>query len=283
MHSHGWDLLTRSVVGCVRHAMYDVDDGATAVWYDSFTVESSPGAGVSVLSPEGRSTTVRMVSEWDATPQESPLHIPAGRFHTTTSPNEAVWDSWSVTLVATEHVASNESRVLGPFTGSDVVNERAAITDPGVPLSAVDHAYEQRVNGSNRWTSFVFLIDSGRILLARTLRYPEYWHPVGGQMDSCDDTPLDTARREVREELGIDLDARGMISLGCLPRDEGPGKIHAWVCVGDFPAHPEVQEEEIHEVRWTTLEEALRADSLAASQSFLTTISARRCEFGIDI
>ncbi|MEV6484366.1 NUDIX hydrolase [Streptomyces sp. NPDC051576] len=260
-----------------------MDDGATAVCYDSFTVESSPGVGVSVLSPEGRSTTVRMVSEWDATPQGNPLHIPAGRFHTTTSPNEAVWDSWSVTLVATEHVAGNESRVLGPSKSSDVVNERAAITDPGVPLSAVDHAYEQRVNGSDLWTSFVFLIDSGRILLARTLRYPGYWHPVGGQMESSDDTPLDTARREVREELGIDLDARGMISLGCLPRDEGHGKIHAWVCVGDFPAHPDVQEEEIHEVRWTTLEEALRADSLAASQSFLTTISDRWREFGLEI
>lgn len=283
VHSHGWDLLTRAVVGCVRHAMYDVDDGATAVWYDSFTVESSPGAGVSVLSPEGRSTGVRMVSEWDATPQEGPLHIPAGRFHTTTGPHEAVWDSWSVTLVATEHVASNDSRVLGPSKGSAVVNERAAITDPGVSLSAVDHAYEQRANGSNRWTSFVFLIDSGRILLARTRRYPGCWHPVGGQMESWDDTPLDTARREVREELGIDLDAREMISLGCLPRDEGPGKIHAWVCVGDFPARPDVQEEEIHEVRWTTLEEALRADSLAASQSFLTTISYRRREFGLEI
>ncbi|MFE7935554.1 NUDIX hydrolase, partial [Streptomyces sp. NPDC057456] len=98
-----------------------------------------------------------------------------------------------------------------------------------------------------------------------------------------DDTPLDTARREVREELGIDLDAREMISLGCLPRDEGPGKIHAWVCVRDFPVRPDVQEEEIHEVRWTTLEEALRADSLAASQSFLTTISDRRREFGLEI
>ncbi|MFE0918163.1 NUDIX hydrolase [Streptomyces nigra] len=283
MHSHGWDLLTRSVVGCVRHAMYDVDDGATAVSYDLFTVDSSPGTGFSVLSPEGRSTSVRMVSEWDATPQESPLYIPAGRFHTTTGPHEAVWDSWSVTLVATEHVTGNDSKVLGPSNSGAVVNERAAITDPNVPLSAVDHVYEQRVNGSNRWTSFVFLIHSGRILLARTHRYPGYWHPVGGQMESWDDTPLDTARREVREEVGIDLNASEMISLGCLPRDEGPGKIHAWVCVGDFPSRPDVQEAEIHAVRWTTLEEALRLDSLAASHTFLTTISDRRREFGLEI
>ncbi|MFE0352288.1 NUDIX hydrolase [Streptomyces nigra] len=283
VHSHGWDLLTRSVVGCVRHAMYDVDDGATAVSYDLFTVDSSPGTGFSVLSPEGRSTSVRMVSEWDATPQESPLYIPAGRFHTTTGPHEAVWDSWSVTLVATEHVTGNDSKVLGPSNSGAVVNERAAITDPNVPLSAVDHVYEQRVNGSNRWTSFVFLIDSGRILLARTHRYPGYWHPVGGQMESWDDTPLDTARREVREEVGIDLNASEMISLGCLPRDEGPGKIHAWVCVGDFPSRPDVQEAEIHAIRWTTLEEALRLDSLAASHIFLTTISDRRREFGLEI
>ncbi|WP_369222290.1 NUDIX hydrolase [Streptomyces sp. R39] len=282
VHSHGWDLVTRSVVGCVHHAIYDVDDGATAARYDSFTVESSSGTGSSVLSPEGRSTGVRMVAEWDATPQDSPLYIPAGRFHTTTSPPAGVWDSWSVTLVATGHVVGNDSRVLGPSKGGDVVNERTAITDLSVPLSAIDRSHAQRTDRSDRWTSFVYLINGGRILLARTRRYPGYWHPVGGQMEPSDDAPLDTARREVREELGLDLDAKEMVSLGCLPRDEGPGKIHAWACVRDIPTLLDVQEEEIREVRWMTLDEALQTDSLGASRSFLHAISDSRGRFGLD-
>lgn len=91
---------------------------------------------------------------------------------------------------------------------------------------------------------------------------PLKWEPTGGSVLAGEDS-LNGALREVREELGIQLDpARG--ELFCSTRREAPswanpGFLDVWVFFHDCDlADVRLQPEETCEARWVTAEEIRR-------------------------
>ncbi len=61
----------------------------------------------------------------------------------------------------------------------------------------------------------VFLNDEAELLLCHVTGHDHWDLPKGGGAD--DESPLQTALRETREETGLVLDPAGLLDLGCLP------------------------------------------------------------------
>lgn len=102
---------------------------------------------------------------------------------------------------------------------------------------------------------------SGRFLLARrgTPPFAGYWSLAGGHIDLYERS-IDAARREVREELGIDFEARPFRTFDEIIEDQ---RIHAVVQVFAGPAatdEPRIDGVEITEARWATWPEARELD-----------------------
>lgn len=134
---------------------------------------------------------------------------------------------------------------------------------------------ELRERGLVGRATFIFLFDSaGRLCLhRRTLSkaiYPGYWDPAAGGMVGPDEDEALAARRELREELGIDSDR--LKAHGSFFFDEPGNRIWGSVfsVVSDEPLR--LQPEEVLEARFVTLVELagllerlpLCADSLQA-------------------
>lgn len=99
--------------------------------------------------------------------------------------------------------------------------------------------------------------DGVRLLLLRAYRY---WDFPKGEVEPGED-PLDTARREVKEETGLrDLDFRWGEACTETP-PYGHGKIARYYLAEsrtgavELPVSPELGRPEHHEVRWVTFEE----------------------------
>ncbi len=106
--------------------------------------------------------------------------------------------------------------------------------------------------------------DEGRVLLARQRDFGR-WGTVGGAID-VDESPADAARREAREEIGVEVELTGL--LGAL----GGPQFHLSYPNGDHAAYvsvvyqaritsgePVPDQDETTELRWFTREE-LRTD-----------------------
>ncbi|MFB9447052.1 NUDIX domain-containing protein [Dactylosporangium vinaceum] len=103
----------------------------------------------------------------------------------------------------------------------------------------------------------------GRVLLADHV-IAGLWLPPGGHVE-VDEDPALTARREIREELG--LGGAGLArspSLLTVTPTRGPDRhtdVSLWyllVCTGDEPLHPDPGE--FHAVRWWTRDDLAAAD-----------------------
>lgn len=98
---------------------------------------------------------------------------------------------------------------------------------------------------------------AGRVLLCE-LTYKQEWDLPGGVVDP-DEGPRETVAREVAEELGIDLEPRGLLSVNWLPPYRGWSD--AVLCVFDLGAHPDVvdratlQPTEVAALHWCTPDE----------------------------
>ncbi|MDA8439043.1 MAG: NUDIX domain-containing protein [Propionibacterium sp.] len=106
--------------------------------------------------------------------------------------------------------------------------------------------------------------DEGRVLLARQRDFG-LWGTVGGAVD-VDESPADAARREAREEIGVEVELTGL--LGAL----GGPRFHLTYPNGDHAAYvsvvyqariasgvPTPDNDETTELRWFTRDE-LRTD-----------------------
>lgn len=97
----------------------------------------------------------------------------------------------------------------------------------------------------------------GRVLMCE-LTYKAEWDLPGGIVDP-DEGPLVTVEREVREELGVDLEAGDLLSVTWLPPYRGWSD--ALLCVFDLGEHPDLLERvrlqptEIAALHWCTPEQ----------------------------
>jgi 8-oxo-dGTP diphosphatase len=105
--------------------------------------------------------------------------------------------------------------------------------------------------------SAIVVDDAGRVLLARRASEPGagLWDLIGGFIDEGED-PLSALRREVREELSVEIEPREY--LGAYPDRYGDGGIHTlnlyWAAaLGD--GEIQIDESELEEIAWFGLEE----------------------------
>ena len=108
------------------------------------------------------------------------------------------------------------------------------------------------------------------MLLVRTRRLPGHWQPVGGGVEPNDGgDPRNTATRELREELGLDLPRDALRPSLETPYDFGQGTVHFFVADLPEAADLAVDNHEIVELRCFKLSEAVRLRAYPATRRFL--------------
>jgi bis(5'-nucleosidyl)-tetraphosphatase len=113
---------------------------------------------------------------------------------------------------------------------------------------------------SKRSAGAVIVRPSGDGLRCLLLRCYGYWDCPKGEVEPGED-PLDTARREVREETGLD-DLAFPWGHGCIETPPyGRGKVARYYLAQSaqgevvLPVSPELGTPEHHEFRWVTFEQ----------------------------
>lgn len=84
-------------------------------------------------------------------------------------------------------------------------------------------------------------------------RNPGKWAFTGGAVDT-DETSLEGAIREIKEELGIDINESEMEYLLSFKREKG--FVDVWLLRKDIPLEKIIlQDEEVSEIKWVSLNE----------------------------
>lgn len=143
-----------------------------------------------------------------------------------------------------------------------------------VSLKAESQKYKKE--NPKRNVAMVGLIDeSGRILLARTAKLPQSWHVIGGGIEPEDKTPKAAVIREVKEELGIDLDPNSLKFIITVPYDFGEGSIHHFTTLLSKDIELHVDKNELVEHKWFSLDEAVKLPMYDALRTFLGELQSR--------
>jgi ADP-ribose pyrophosphatase len=120
----------------------------------------------------------------------------------------------------------------------------------------------------------------GEILLVRQYRHPvgEYlWEVPAGKIDGGE-LPLETARRELREETGFCAERYGFLWSMYSTPGFCTERIHFYLAEGLTPGPPQPEEDEQFEVRVWPIQEACRlveADGLRDSKTQIALAWAR--------
>lgn len=141
----------------------------------------------------------------------------------------------------------------------------------GVPTCA-DHGPRWCMVRSAPCTGVVIHDDAGRMLLARRARAPFLgrWEMPGGFVDACEH-PADAARREVREELGLELTLTGLVGIYTVDSHHS-GPLLAITWSGTVTGDPDPDPAEVSEWRWFTrddLPDVMAADHRDRFQDWL--------------
>jgi ADP-ribose pyrophosphatase YjhB (NUDIX family) len=101
----------------------------------------------------------------------------------------------------------------------------------------------------------------GRLLIANPT-YKAHWTIPGGIMEADGETPWEACRREVREEVGLDVEGGRLVAVDFLrPKSSKPGGMRFLFHCGVLPdpvlASITLQEEELSEHRLADPDEAL--------------------------
>jgi 8-oxo-dGTP pyrophosphatase MutT (NUDIX family) len=112
-----------------------------------------------------------------------------------------------------------------------------------------------------------------QILMVRTKRHPGHWQAIGGCMEP-QETPTQTALRELNEELGLVFSTDRLRPIVQTPIDFDEGTIHFFEADYDPKDNAPVFDEiEILEHRWLNLGDARELPVLTATNKFLTELS----------
>ncbi|CAN5508545.1 hypothetical protein BH24ACT4_BH24ACT4_24740 [soil metagenome] len=130
--------------------------------------------------------------------------------------------------------------------------ERCGAPSPevaGVP-TCVDHGARWRMVRNAPCAAVVISDDGGRVLLSQRARNPfvGMWE-VPGWFVELGEHPADGARREVREELGLDVHLTGLVGE-YVARSERAGWLQITVYAGTATGEPVADPREVTAWRW---------------------------------
>jgi 8-oxo-dGTP pyrophosphatase MutT (NUDIX family) len=105
----------------------------------------------------------------------------------------------------------------------------------------------------------LFVDTTGAILIVQPT-YKDAWEIPGGIVEQ-DESPLQAARREVREEIGLDIEPGSLLAVDWLPRRGDFTEVVAFLFDGgvlepDAISRIDLQQEELRDVRFLTLDAA---------------------------
>ena len=110
----------------------------------------------------------------------------------------------------------------------------------------------------------------GNVLLMRSHKLPELWQPVGGGIDQEDVSPSAAAAREVREELGLFLNARDLKQVLTTPYDFGEGTVYFFeTSVDRTNLELHIDPEEVRECAWFSLDKLESLPAMPATRKYL--------------
>ncbi len=117
---------------------------------------------------------------------------------------------------------------------------------------------KELVNGEFRLSCFVFIInDNGEILIQQRLatakKCPNMWEVASGGVNSGE-TSLEGAIREVKEELGIDIEKKDLMFIGSYARVNDYVEVFLLksnIAVSDL----KFQKDEVQDAKWVKIEE----------------------------
>lgn len=124
-----------------------------------------------------------------------------------------------------------------------------APTVDGVPTCA-EHGHRWRMVRNAPCAAVVVADDRGRVLLSRRARQPYagMWEVPGGFVE-LGEHPAAAARREVREELGVEVTLTGLVGVYVVRSQRG-GWLEVTVYCGTAAGSPRPDPAEVSEWRW---------------------------------
>ena len=124
---------------------------------------------------------------------------------------------------------------------------------------------------------------AGRLLILKPT-YKAGWTIPGGQVEADGETPWEACRREAREESGVEIETARLAVCRLSPAREGrPGGVRFLFDCGVLDAeelrHVEVQAEEIAELGFVPVAEALELLSGPLRRRVRAAVSAHTCQY----
>ncbi len=139
-----------------------------------------------------------------------------------------------------------------------------------VDLLHSPEAEQERSARPFREVGVVFLRNSeGQLLMTRSHKFPQSWGGFGGGREPGDESLTATAVRELREESGLSLSPESLTFVLETPYDFGEGKVHFFEAMIPSDAAFTLNEQEIAEMRWMSLSEALSVPVFPATDACL--------------
>ncbi|WP_240192466.1 NUDIX hydrolase [Glycomyces sp. YM15] len=123
----------------------------------------------------------------------------------------------------------------------------------------------------------LFTDTEGRVLVVKP-NYRDHWLFVGGQLDEGE-TPEQACRREVKEEIGLDVELGGLLVIDWTqPIPSRPLPLIVFIFDGGTidPARLRLDSDELSEFRFLPVEEALPLLSSNGRRRMPTALEAKR-------
>jgi 8-oxo-dGTP pyrophosphatase MutT (NUDIX family) len=116
----------------------------------------------------------------------------------------------------------------------------------------------------------------GRILLVRTKRFPDHWQPIGGGMKNTDSTPIETLKRELREETNLDLAPEEFEFQLITDYDFGEGKVYFYTALLPSVTYLNFDSSELIEWKWFTWDSIKSLQMFPATRKFISHINREK-------